>query len=281
MVATSTAYVTPHKAGPINECLMPLLFFAEWLYETIQSGKMSEQKILRMTSHPNTYTITKFLSEHLLMEHKGHVPVTIVRPSIISASRQFPFPGWIDSYAAFDGFIAAYGAGVLHVVNGNAKVLLDMVPVDSVANLLVNETLFTKRPSTESPILYAAATLKHGTEVGKALTQADEFFQRNPTNCTPKISYLGPRSIQYYFYDWLAQKVPMHVAKRYFGLRGQVKKRMKVEKGLHMICTLNCVFPYFTHHTFDFQPSVNMMGDNFDIDEYSEIVFGDIYKYLL
>ena len=47
---------------------------------------------------PNTYTYTKFLAEHLLINAGQPMPLTIVRPSIVTASWKEPFPGWIDNY---------------------------------------------------------------------------------------------------------------------------------------------------------------------------------------
>ena len=41
---------------------------------------------------PNTYTYTKALAEHLLLEERGDTPVAIVRPSIVGASWKEPFP---------------------------------------------------------------------------------------------------------------------------------------------------------------------------------------------
>ena len=45
---------------------------------------------------PNTYTFTKALAEQLLLEEREHLPTAIVRPSIVGASWQEPFP--VSSY---------------------------------------------------------------------------------------------------------------------------------------------------------------------------------------
>ena len=47
---------------------------------------------------PNTYTYTKHLAEHLLVNEGRPMPLAIVRPSIATASWKEPFPGWIDNY---------------------------------------------------------------------------------------------------------------------------------------------------------------------------------------
>ena len=133
MVAVSTAYVAPHPGGG-GECeeeLVELPRPAQVLYDALRGGA-SQDTLLRETGHPNTYTYTKCLSEHLVTEQRGSVPLTIVRPSIVSASWQYPKPGWIDSNAAFAGFVGLIGAGHLRAIVGNRK-LSDIVPCDVVA----------------------------------------------------------------------------------------------------------------------------------------------------
>lgn len=41
---------------------------------------------------PNTYTFTKALTEYLVQQEKGNLNVAIIRPSIVGASWQEPFP---------------------------------------------------------------------------------------------------------------------------------------------------------------------------------------------
>ena len=41
---------------------------------------------------PNTYTFTKQLAETLVKEEAGNLPVAIIRPSIITAAWEEPYP---------------------------------------------------------------------------------------------------------------------------------------------------------------------------------------------
>ena len=56
---------------------------------------------------PNTYTNTKQLPEHLLLNESEAMPLAIVRPSIVGASWKEPFPGWIDNYNGPSGLYIA------------------------------------------------------------------------------------------------------------------------------------------------------------------------------
>jgi hypothetical protein len=118
IVDVSTAYVTPHPGDgvPIHEALVDLPFDVEEAYASILAGTANEQSLLATSRHANTYTLTKCLAELLLARRRGDVPLTLLRPSIVSACRRYPFPGWIDSRAAYAAFISLLGAGYLRVV---------------------------------------------------------------------------------------------------------------------------------------------------------------------
>ncbi len=132
LVHVSTAYVTPHPGDtiPIEEHLVSLPRAAEALYRACLGPDAEAAALLEETRHPNTYTLTKCLAEHLLAERRGATRLSLLRPSIISASWREPFPGWIDSATAFAGFVILVGSGAMRAVIGNPAARLDVVPVD-------------------------------------------------------------------------------------------------------------------------------------------------------
>jgi nucleoside-diphosphate-sugar epimerase len=92
-VYVSTAYVTPGLDGqPIEEKLVSLPVPPADLYASCTQIGAKEETLLAQTGHPNSYTLTKAIAEQMLVEKRGDVPLTILRPSIITASRQYPFP---------------------------------------------------------------------------------------------------------------------------------------------------------------------------------------------
>jgi len=98
-VGVSTAYVTPHarphERAPFvaHEVLASLPRDPDVLYDGIRAGRTDAKALLAETGHPNTYTFTKCLAEHLLVRRSDELPITLLRPSIVSASRRFPIPG--------------------------------------------------------------------------------------------------------------------------------------------------------------------------------------------
>ena len=57
-----------------------LPFDAEEVYADILAGRADERALMAATGHPNTYTLTKCINEHLVSQRRGDVPLSIVRP---------------------------------------------------------------------------------------------------------------------------------------------------------------------------------------------------------
>ena len=66
---------------------------------------------------PNTYTFTKNMAEKSLWKNRAHVPVVLLRPSIIASSLESPFPGWTDSLSAAGGLTLMSGLGLINYIN--------------------------------------------------------------------------------------------------------------------------------------------------------------------
>jgi nucleoside-diphosphate-sugar epimerase len=281
LVSTSTAYVTPHRLGPIRESLTPLPYEPSEVYRDILDGKISETELLNQTKHPNTYTLSKCIAEHMLVANSGSVPLTIVRPSIISASWRLPFPGWIDSFSAFAGFLAAYGNGLLGVIDADSQTILDIVPVDEVANRLLDVTFQGTAPSAVQ-IKYATASLCNGLPISMVCTNSIKHFLQYKAASfrSPKVHYLGPRGIQFHIYDTIYQKVPLFLAFAFYTLSQNERMRRRLVRVWAGLASLNRDFPYFTHHSFNFRPSTHL-PDDFEPEQYLETILHGVRKHLL
>lgn len=55
--------------------------------------------------HPNFYTLTKQVAEQLVASYSGKLPISIVRPSIVTVANVEPCPGWIDNIYGITGKI--------------------------------------------------------------------------------------------------------------------------------------------------------------------------------
>lgn len=87
--------------------------------------------------HPNTYTLSKNLAEQILLSNGNNLPITIVRPSIVCAAYQDPFPGWIDNKNSVTGLTILASNGFLRSMICNEDLVTDLVPVDYVIDTLI------------------------------------------------------------------------------------------------------------------------------------------------
>lgn len=278
-VNVSTAYVTPFKKdqGAIDEQLAPLPRPASQIYQEILGGKAVTQKLLEETGHPNTYTLTKCLSEHLLMERRGDVPLSIVRPSIVSASWKHPFPGWIDSQAAFAGFVALIGAGYLRAVVAHYSTHLDVVPCDVVAERIIKVVFSQQAPE----ILNATCGLDKSCDIRTCIQIIQDFFRRHPVDRYSHLKYVGAKNARFFARDWQYHKLPARFLMVIHFLRGKTKNNHRVRRLLDQLDYLNDGFPYFTHNSFDFKSSHPIEDPDFDKEAYIHAVCQGTYRHLM
>jgi fatty acyl-CoA reductase len=85
---------------------------------------------------PNTYTFTKAIAEQVINEERGVLPIAIVRPSIVVGAMQEPVKGWIDNMNGPAGIVVCAGHGILRSLCSSPYLIADMIPVDTVINLM-------------------------------------------------------------------------------------------------------------------------------------------------
>ncbi|XP_020106084.1 probable fatty acyl-CoA reductase 4 [Ananas comosus] len=75
----------------------------------------------------NTYTFTKAMGEMLFYNLRRHLPLVILRPTIVTSTCKEPFPGWIEGVRTTDAFITGYGMGHLKYIPADVTTILDLV----------------------------------------------------------------------------------------------------------------------------------------------------------
>ncbi|KAG7565945.1 Fatty acyl-CoA reductase C-terminal [Arabidopsis suecica] len=152
----STAYVTGKKEGIVLEtplCIgenitsdlnidseLKLASEAVRKFHGSEETKKLKELGFERAQHygwENTYTFTNAMGESIIHIKRGDLPVVIIRPSIIESSYKEPFPGWIQGIRMVDPIIVAYGKGQISGFCADSKSLLDITPVDMVANAAI------------------------------------------------------------------------------------------------------------------------------------------------
>jgi fatty acyl-CoA reductase len=283
MVSVSTAYTTVWRQGAITETLAPLPRPADEYLRAIADGSRPEAEMLAETGHPNTYTFTKCIAEHLLAARRGDVPLTIVRPSIISASWGAPFAGWIDSPAALAGCLLYASLGLVPAYNANPATRLDVVPVDWVAHRVIEATLREAMPRAGEPtvIRFAAMGIEKAMRIDMTVDAGRRFFHVRP----------GPKKVgkmtlafdvkDHARSDLYRRAVPTEVLKLALKVARQSKNVGRLTRADDKVQYLNKAFAYFTHHTFDFQPTKGFDVEGYTPQTYAEIICRGMYKHLM
>lgn len=288
LVVTSTAYVTPNRKGPIWEELAVLPNSALHILDDLHDGRKDSDQIRSETGHPNNYTLAKCLAEHFLVEKKGSTPLTIVRPSIISASWKYPFTGWIDSFAAVGGPISAFALGGLKVLHGDPSAILDVVPVDIVAECLIKEALQIQELNVDhetapAKIVQCVSTTEKGQSTWDIVVNTITFFEQ-PENILlykPKGWYIGTDDRWFYMYEFLFQYLPVKMTELMSLMMLDWDGAAKARRTLVRLGQVDTHFRYFVEHTYDYQCSTKILPDDFDREEYMQIILRGLKDNLL
>jgi fatty acyl-CoA reductase len=255
----------------------------EGLYSMIMDGAIDEVQLLQLSGHPNTYTATKCIAEHMLHAKRGTLPLTIVRPSIISASLSHPFPGYIDSYAAIGGFVALYGSGFFHVMEGDPHAAFDIVPVDLVAQHIIDESELHDTdmiPTNLFKIVHSVAGLQDSCATRDFRVLGLQYYRAHPGILRPYWAYTGPKNMRYHCYKLLTQAIPLAVMSGVFKISGNRKMSRQlgiIKKGIKMV---DRSFPFFFEHVFDFARA-GRMSDEFSSTAYVQLLMEGVHRHLI
>jgi alcohol-forming fatty acyl-CoA reductase len=106
----------------------------DWVDEQLVDAGRQRARILGFA---DTYTLTKAMGEQVAVERFGAHHLTVVRPTIIESSLRHPYPGWLEGFKVADPIIIGLGRGDIPEFPGFPDSVVDLVPVDLVANTLV------------------------------------------------------------------------------------------------------------------------------------------------
>lgn len=152
----STAYANCNRTE-IDEILYPPPVAPQKIIDSIEwmSDDLVNEIAPRLVGdHPYTYTYTKALAESLLVEECGSLPVAIVRPSIVTAAWREPLPGWVDNINGPTGLVLAVGKGVMRTMLYDESAAADLIPVDTVINLMIATAWHTAVHRPNSLMIY-------------------------------------------------------------------------------------------------------------------------------
>ncbi|MGI9032817.1 MAG: HAD-IB family hydrolase [Acidimicrobiales bacterium] len=127
---------------------------------------------------PDAYAYTKSLAERAVLEVKGDVPVTIVRPSIIESAWAEPSPGWIRGFRMAEPVIIAYGRGLLSEFPGIPEGTVDVIPVDMVVAAII--TLAARGHDPDDFVYHVATGSRNPLKLRRLVSLVQEYYREHP-----------------------------------------------------------------------------------------------------
>ena len=127
----------------------------------------------------DSYTLTKAMGEQLIVKHRGDLPTVIVRPSIVESALVDPEPGWIEGLKVADPLIDAVSKGRLPDFPGQKDMIVDIVPVDIVANTTLAAMARKAREGGIS-VYHVSTGDRNPILFHQAFEYAYEYFNKNP-----------------------------------------------------------------------------------------------------
>jgi HAD superfamily hydrolase (TIGR01490 family) len=156
----------------------------------------------RALGWPDAYAFTKSLGENALLDVRGDLPVTFVRPSIVESALLEPRPGWIRGFRMAEPVIISYAKGLLRQFPGVPEGIVDVIPVDLVVAALI--AVAAKGPDPSGPTVYQVASgARNPLPYGKLVDLVENWFTEHPLYdhrgqpiAVPKWSFPGRGRVQ-------------------------------------------------------------------------------------
>ena len=124
----------------------------EWVNaEMVTAGRSRASSL----GWPDVYTYSKALGEQALVELRGEVPVSIVRPSIIESAFAEPSPGWLRGFRMAEPLFVSFAKGELDTFPGYPEGVIDVIPVDMVAAAII--AVAARGPAPEPEVFQVAS----------------------------------------------------------------------------------------------------------------------------
>ena len=228
------------------------------------SGKLLEKKLVELGIQEanrygwsDTYTFTKWLGEQRLMKALQGRPLTIVRPSIIESALEEPAPGWIEGVKVADAIILAYAREKVTLFPGKRSGVIDVIPVDLVANAIIlglaealsepaDHRIYQCCSGSSNPISLGEFIDHLMAESKSNYAEYDQLFYRQPTK--PFVA------VNRKLFDTVVGgvRIPLRLTDRLLKLLGHTRE-LKMLRNLDTTRSLATIFGFYTAPDYIFR----------------------------
>jgi nucleoside-diphosphate-sugar epimerase len=269
-VTISTAYTGSNQLGQgnqVDEAIHDDLDFDidDVIHTLLDGGGADPATIERMTlalmsNFPNTYTLSKCMSEFLVLRERGSVPTVILRPSIVGSSWREPVPGWVDNVSAAGAVFLMGGLGILKVIQGHPTGVADIVPVDMVvSHILASAVAISGQDRLE--VLHSATSTIHPMKWRVSIETVVRYWDDHPPAARLRDNtqfIMIPNEQAFQLRRWLEYDLPSMAYERFANVinsdhhKKQASQLKKLSSGAGQVMELFAPFTmneYFFHTT--------------------------------
>ncbi|HEV2953005.1 MAG TPA: HAD-IB family hydrolase [Candidatus Dormibacteraeota bacterium] len=132
----------------------------------------------RAMGFSDIYSFTKAMAERAVVELRGDIPLSILRPSIIESALAEPHPGWLEGFRMAEPIILAYGKNALREFSGLPDGVLDIIPADLVVNAVIG--VAASPPADGYRIYHAASGSRNPLRLRRLHDECKIFFTAHP-----------------------------------------------------------------------------------------------------
>lgn len=182
------------RAGPQSVARRAEELRREWMRDRlVRSGFARAQSL----GWPDVYTFTKALTESALQDLAGDLAgdnaLSIIRPSIIESALAWPYPGWIEGFRMAEPVILAYGQARFPEFTGIPDGVIDIIPVDLVANAILAVSAAVSAGKPEARGIYHVCSGGRNPLRYRGLYELTrEYFLDHPLPARARGSYRVP-----------------------------------------------------------------------------------------
>ncbi len=204
----------------------------------------------------DTYTFTKWMGEQIALRELQGGTLTILRPSIVESTLRSPVPGWIEGVKVADAIILAYARRKVTFFPAKTDGIVDIIPVDMVANSIVLAMTESLASPRQHRIYQACSGSRNPLKVGAfidwvtgEIKQHHAKYQKLCFHRPPKSFHPVNRSV------FLTAMAGVQLA---IGSVGRVCKlfgasdALKITDALNITHNLSVVFSFYTSPRYCF-----------------------------
>ena len=279
-------YTPPADPHKIIKCV-------EWMDDDVVEAMTD--KILG--DLPNTYAFTKALAESLVEEMMPHIPVMIVRPSILIPIWKQPLPGWTDNINGPTGLLIGAGKGVIRTMYCNDSSYADYAPVDIAVNAILATTWnFVYMQDQENRVYNLTSSSEFKISWAEIIARGRRITEKVPLNGV--VWYPGgsmkKSRLLHNICVLLFHMIPAYLLDALIFLAGykpiMCRVQRRIQKGFE-------VFEYYANNQWDFEneniyrvrdkfnslefETYQLHGEDMDIDAYFESCIRAARVYIL